>query len=237
MSVKSPTQMQLNFFRALANVLTLTRVRVRSDFISHSWVTIALGVTVTALMLIPEADNYLRFDRAAIVEEREWWRTFTAVFVHSSWDHYFWNITVLLASSLVCEQINRRAFVIYLIAVIGVTAAYKLILTAPGHISLGFSGVASGTFVLLLVLIIAEGYRTRDFWMMMVTAVIFALFSAHELGFFGSESGWEMLTGHSIDAMPGKKTKPAHILGMITGLVVGLAYLLTSAIKAKAYKS
>ena len=71
----------------------------------------------------------------------------------------------------------------------------------------------------------------------MVTAVIFALFSAHELGFFGSESGWEMLTGHSIDAMPGKKTKPAHILGMITGLVVGLAYLITSAIKAKADKS
>ena len=181
--------MQLNFFRALANVLGLTWARVRSDFLSHSWVTITLGITVTALMFVPEADNYLRFDRAAIIEEGEWWRTFTAVFVHSSWDHYLSNIIVLLASSLVCEQINRRAFVIYLIAVITITAAYKLILTAPGHISLGFSGVASGTFVLLLVLIIAEGYRTRDFWMMMVSAVIFALFSAHELGFFGSETG------------------------------------------------
>ncbi|SIT20525.1 Membrane associated serine protease, rhomboid family [Thalassolituus maritimus] len=228
--------MQLNFFRALANVLGLTWARVRSDFLSHSWVTIALGVTVTALMFVPEADNYLRFDRAAIIEDREWWRTFTAVLVHSSWDHYFWNIIVLLASSLVCEQINRRAFVIYLIAVITITAAYKLTLAAPGHISLGFSGVASGTFVLLLVLIIAEGYRTRDFWMMIVTAVILTVFSAHELGFFGSESGWEMLTGHSIDATPGKKTKPAHILGMITGLVVGLAYLLAPAIKAKADK-
>ena len=229
--------MQLNFFKALANVLTLTWARVRSDFLSHSWVTITIAVTVTALMFVPEADNYLRFDRAAIIEEGEWWRTFTAVFVHSSWDHYLWNIIVLLASSLVCEQINRRAFVIYLVVMITVTAAYKLTLAAPGHVSLGFSGVASGTFVLLLVLIIAEGYRTRDFWMMVVTAVIFTLFSAHELGFFGSESGWEMLTGHSIDATLGKKTKPAHILGMITGLVVGLAYLLASAVKAKADKS
>ena len=54
--------MQLNFFRALANVLGLTWARVRSDFLSHSWVTITLGITVTALMFVPDADNYLRFD-------------------------------------------------------------------------------------------------------------------------------------------------------------------------------
>lgn len=225
--------MQLNFFRALANVLGLTWARVCSDFLSHSWVTITLGVTVTALMFVPEADNYLRFDSVAILETGEWWRIFTAVFVHSSWDHYTWNVIVLVASSLVCEQINRRAFVIYLIAVITVSAAYKLTLAASGHVSLGFSGVASGTFVLLLMLIIAEGITTRDFWMVVVSSAILFVFSAHELGFLGSQTGWEMLTGRSIDSTPGKKTKPAHVLGMLTGFVVASGYLLTAAVIRK----
>jgi len=225
--------MQLNFFRALANVLGLTWARVRSDFLSHSWVTITLGVTVTALMFVPEADNYLRFDSVAILENGEWWRIFTAVFVHSSWDHYTWNVIVLVASGLVCEQINRRAFVIYLIAVITVTAAYKLTLAASGQVSLGFSGVASGTFVLLLMLIIAEGVTTRDFWMVVVSSAILFVFSAHELGFLGSQTGWEMLTGRSIDSTPGKKTKPAHVLGMLTGFVVASGYLLTAAVIRK----
>ena len=225
--------MQLNFFRALANVLGLTWARVRSDFLSHSWVTITLGITVTALMFVPDADNYLRFDSVAILETGEWWRIFTAVFVHSSWDHYTWNVIVLVASSLVCEQINRRAFVIYLIAVITVTAAYKLTLAVPGHVSLGFSGVASGTFVLLLMLIIAEGITTRDFWMVVVSSAILVVFSAHELGFFGDQTGWEMLTGRSIDSTPGKKTKPAHVLGMLTGFVVASGYLFTAAVIRK----
>jgi len=113
---------------------------------------------------------------------------------------------------------------------------FKLFIYDSGHVSLGFSGVASGTFVLLLVLIIGEGLRTRDVWMVAVTAAILAAFSMHELGFFGSETGWEMLTGDSIDESPGKKTKPVHILGMCTGLIVGLAYLFASTIKAKAKK-
>jgi len=225
--------MQLNFVRALANVLGLIWARVRSDFLSHSWVTITLGVTVTALMFVPEADNYLRFDSVAILETGEWWRIFTAVFVHSSWDHYTWNVIVLVASSLVCEQINRRAFVIYLIAVITVTAAYKLTLAASGQVSLGFSGVASGTFVLLLMLIIAEGITTRDFWMVVVSSAILFVFSAHELGFLGSQTGWEILTGRSIDSTPGKKTKPAHVLGILTGFVVASGYLLTAAVIRK----
>jgi membrane associated rhomboid family serine protease len=221
--------MQFNFFRALANVLALTWTRVRTGFLSHSWITIVLATVVTLLMLIPQADDYLKFDRAAIIEKGEWWRTFTAVFVHSSWDHYVWNVIVLLASSLVCEQINRRVFVIYLFAMLVANATFKLLIYGGEHSSLGFSGVASGTFVLLLMLIIAEGVTTRDFWMVVVSSAILFVFSAHELGFLGSQTGWEMLTGRSIDSTPGKKTKPAHVLGMFTGFVVASGYLLTAA--------
>jgi membrane associated rhomboid family serine protease len=228
--------MQLSFFRALVNVLTLTWGRIRSGFLSHSWLTIFLIVLVTACMFIPEGDLHLRFERDRIIEQGEWWRIVTSVFVHSSWDHYTWNVIVLGASSLVCEQISRRAFVLYLLTMLVVNGVFKLFIYDSGHVSLGFSGVASGTFVLLLVLIIGEGLRARDVWMVVVTAAILAAFSAHEIGFFGSETGWEMLTGDSIDESPGKKTKPVHILGMCTGLIVGLAYLFASAIKAKANK-
>ena len=228
--------MQLSFFRALVNVLTLTWSRIRSGFLSHSWLTIFLIVLVTACMFIPEGDLYLRFERDRIIEQGEWWRIVTSVFVHSSWDHYTWNVIVLGASSLVCEQISWRAFVLYLLTMLVVNGVFKLFIYDSGHVSLGFSGVASGTFVLLLVLIIGEGLRTRDVWMVAVTAAILAAFSMHELGFFGSETGWEMLTGDSIDESPGKKTKPVHILGMCTGLIVGLAYLFASVIKAKANK-
>ena len=228
--------MQLSFFRALVNVLTLTWSRLRSGFLSHSWLTIFLIVLVTACMFIPEGDLYLRFERDRIIEQGEWWRIVTSVFVHSSWDHYTWNVIVLGASSLVCEQISRRAFVLYLLTMLVVNGVFKLFIYDSGHVSLGFSGVASGTFVLLLVLIIGEGLKTRDVWMVAVTAAILAAFSMHELGFFGSETGWEMLTGDSIDESPGKKTKPVHILGMCTGLIVGLAYLFASVIKAKANK-
>jgi membrane associated rhomboid family serine protease len=225
--------MQFNFFRTLTNVLALTWARVHTGFLSHSWITIVLATVVTLLMLIPQADDYLKFDRAAILENGEWWRTFTAVFVHSSWDHYTWNVIVLAASSLVCEQINRRVFVIYLFAMLVANATFKLLIDGGEHSSLGFSGVASGTFVLLLILIIAEGITTRDFWMVVVSTAILVVFSAHELGFLGSQTGWEMLTGHSIDSTPGKKTKPAHVLGMLTGFVVASGYLLTAAVIRK----
>ncbi|GAA6144655.1 rhomboid family intramembrane serine protease [Thalassolituus maritimus] len=225
--------MQLNFFRALVNVLTLTWNRIRSGFLSHSWLTIFLIVLVTACMFIPEGDLYLRFERDRIIEQGEWWRIVTSVFVHSSWDHYTWNVIVLGASSLVCEQISRRAFVLYLLAMLVVNGVFKLFIYDSGHVSLGFSGVASGTFVLLLILIIAEGMTTRDFWMVVVSAAILVVFSAHELGFLGSQTGWEMLTGHSIDSTPGKKTKPAHVLGMLTGFVVASGYLLTAAVIRK----
>jgi len=225
--------MQLNFFKALANVIRLVLHRLNHGFLNGAWVTLLLVSLVTVLMFIPGAREAFYFSGTKIIDHGEWWRAITSPFVHSSWDHYLWNVIVLFASSLVCEQINRRVFVIYLLTMLVVNAVFKLLVYGDAHSSLGFSGVASGTFVLLLMLIIAEGFFTRDFWMIFVASVILAVFSAHELGFLGSQTGWEMLTGRSIDSTPGKKTKPAHLLGMFTGFVVASGYLLTAAVIRK----
>ena len=225
--------MQLNFFKALVNVIGLVWQRLNHGFLNGAWVTLGLVSLVTVLMIIPGAREQLSFSSERILGYGEWWRAFTSPFVHSSWDHYLWNVIVLFASSLVCEQINRPAFVIYLLTMLVVNAVFKLLVYGDAYSALGFSGVASGTFVLLLILIIAEGFFTRDFWMILVASVILTVFSAHELGYLGSQTGWEMLTGRSIDSVPGKKTKPAHLLGMLTGFVVASGYLLTAAVIRK----
>lgn len=228
--------MQTDFFAALLNVIRLVWLRLNHGFVSHSWVTIFLVAAVTLCMFMPDAVNAMKFDSHQILTQGEWWRVVTSPLVHSSWDHYTWNVVVLFASSLVCEQINRRAFIKYLSLMLVTNAAYKLVFLPADHISLGFSGFASGTFVLLLILIICEGMRTRDIWMIAVSGFILLLFSSHELGYFGSHTGWEMLSGRSIDGAPGKKTKPAHIVGMITGCIIGSGYLFAAAIKTKRSK-
>lgn len=222
--------MQFNFFIALKKVVLRVWDRLLHGFFQGAWVTFLLLFVVTLLMFIPGSQDTLKFSNYRILEQGEWWRVVTSPFVHKSWDHYTWNAIVLFASSLVCEQINRKAFVLYLLVMLIVNAVFKLTWYNYGHVSLGFSGVASGTFVLLLMLIIGEGFRARDFWMMLIAGAILVMFSAHELGYFGSHTGWEMATGRSIDNTSGKKTKPAHVLGMATGLVVALSVLLTAAV-------
>lgn len=218
--------MQTDFLAAAGSVLSHVWRRLTNGFIQHSWLTILLTMFVSVMMFIPDSASQFSFNYKMVTEQGEWWRLFMSPFVHASWDHYTWNVIVLIASSLVCEQINRKAFVIYFAAIILLNALFKITLYSQQQTALGFSGIASGTFVLLLLLIIGEGVRSDDFWMILITAVILCLFTGHELGFIGNSTGWEVLTGRSIDGgAPGKKVKPAHLLGMATGFVVGGVWL------------
>ena len=184
-------------------------------------------ITLSLMVLITSLENSwvnYNFQPYRVLNQSEWWRFFTAPLVHHGYDHLIYNLIVTAASSLVCERLNRRLYLLYLAIAWVVTLGAKFFIGSVFTNSGGFSNIASGSFVLLLGLFIVDGIRIRDGWFIAVAGAILAMFVAHELGVFGQQTGWQLVTGETIDGAPGKLVKPGHVIGIITGFMVVLVY-------------
>jgi len=222
--------MNTNLLIALKLAFTTVWQHLNNSFIKESWLTILLACIVTLAMFIPDRIEHLTYHNDLIFKQGEWWRIFTAPFIHFSWDHFSWNMIVMLASSIVLEHLNRSAYLVYLPLAIFTTTLYEWYI-ASYSTGAGFSNIASGNFSLLLILFTWEGIRRKDFWVTFIPLIMQFLFIAHELGFIGSQSGWEFVSGRSISGAAGKEVKPGHIVGIITGLFIGLFFGLQSSVK------
>lgn len=225
---------QLHLGKTLLKVIKATYLRVRYDLLKYSWLTFIIAALTSIFFILPNSYQWGSFQPYLIIQQHEWWRVLTAPFVHENWDHFTWNMIVLVASGLVCEQLNRRLFLLYIIACIISTSSFKLISHDMYAVSLGYSNIASGSFALLLILISYEGIKERDIWLSTIPAVMFMMFVSHELNLlWGESTGWKFLSGSNIDNATTKKIKPGHIIGIITGSIVALSYVFTTLIKKK----
>ena len=221
----------VNLFKSIKLAATTTWNTFRQAFLVNSYVTFILAILVVVCFFIPNSQQQLAFHAPLIIDEYQWWRIFTAPFAHRNIDHLTWNLITLISSSLVCEQVNRKVFVVYLVLALITTSAFKFISGIGAINSLGFSNIAAGTFALLLLLIAGQGYKVRDIWVTIVPLIMWVTYCLYELTLLSEVTGWELISGRSINETPNMQLKLGHIVGILTGTAVGIATWLIHSIK------
>ena len=114
--------------------------------------TIIFGFLASAVSLSPQLTSWLQFDRAAIMQG-ELWRILTGHFTHWSVSHLFWDMLVFLVLAGIIERFSRRQFLACFAA--GSLIISLLVFTMLPEMAYyrGLSGIDSGLFMLLLVLL------------------------------------------------------------------------------------
>lgn len=127
------------------------------------WATSAAVIAALVLYLSPAAAGSLVYDRASIADG-EWWRIFTAHWVHFSRSHLFWNLAVLIPAGIWSERIlPARTRWLYFVA--PVLIGNVLYLTEPMlQRYAGLSGVATAMLALLALGQLRVSETDRWFW-------------------------------------------------------------------------
>lgn len=211
--------MNFNFFTGLPRFLGIVWHGVKQAPWKENYVALLLSALVILLFLIPGSREALQYQRN-LVEAGEWWRLFTCSFVHSNADHFTWNFITLLSSSLVAERMGRQRFVIFLVVCMGVMAIWHSSDFNQAWIRRGFSGIASGSFALLLIRISMEGWKIKEFWIGTISLLLLVLFIAHETGSWLTTTPWEYFTGEAIGGGTGKTVKGTHLTGIAVGIII-----------------
>ncbi len=213
--------LNFNFFTGLPRFLGIVWHGVKQAPWKENYVALLLSALVIILFLIPGSREALQYQRN-LVEAGEWWRLLTGSFVHTDIDHFTWNFITLLSSSLVAERMGRKRFVSFLITCTCVMAIWHTSNFNNAWISLGFSGIASGSFALLLIRISMEGWKIKEFWIGTISLLLLVLFIAHETGSWLSTTPWEYFTGKALSGRTGKTVNGTHLTGIAVGIVIAL---------------
>lgn len=227
-------KLNFNFFTGLPRFLGIVWNSIKQAPWKENYVALLLAVLVIILFLIPGSREALQYQRN-LVNAGEWWRLFTCSFVHSNADHFTWNFITLLSSSLVAERMGRQRFVTFLIVCMGIMALWHASDFNNAWVRLGFSGIASGSFAMLLIRISMEGWKIKEFWIGSIALLLLVLFIAHETGSWLSTTPWEYFTGEALGGGTGKTVKGTHLTGILVGIIMGIMPGL-SYFKSKVFK-
>lgn len=184
--------------------LTLTNLLVIANVIAYGWEAIVPGSL---------AHGYLR--PKDVVEYGEWWRIFTAAFLHANIAHIGLNMLALFSVGSEVEKIfgKVRFALLYVLAIVG--SGLAIVYFSSHKIpTLGASGAIYGLFGALVAVGLRLGPRGRPMIMNVVPVV------ALNLAFTFSIPGisWQ-----------------AHLGGLITGFIVGLVLFMGGAVRRRAY--
>lgn len=140
-----------------------------------------------------------------IFRSGEWWRFFSAAFLHGSWLHIAFNMYVLFIFGPVLERVlgHLRFTVLYVVAALGGSIASYAV-SDPDVTSVGASGAIFG----LMGAAIVAGRRLR--WD--VTQVLVLLAINVVIGFFSPGVDWR-----------------AHFGGLVVGALVAAVFVWTPA--------
>jgi len=169
---------------------------------------IAVNLIVYVLTILPGVgENVLNygFQSNSLIRSGEWWRVFTAMFLHAGFSHVFFNMFSLYLFGPELERIagKVRFTTIYLLSgIIGNMATYLLYDSSYG--SLGASGAVFGIFGAFGALV----YYTRR-TMPMLRKLILPIIVISVIMTF----------------LQPNVNVYAHLGGLVTGFLLGLVYL------------
>ena len=122
----------------------------------------ATGDTESTMFLLEHGAMYL----PSVIEQGEWYRVITHIFMHSGIEHLLCNMIMLVALGKYMEAVYGRInFIItYFLCGLGATfiSALPQMLVEDYHVSVGASGAIMGLFGAYLVMLFKEG-RVRGY--------------------------------------------------------------------------
>lgn len=183
------------------------KTRSRIPFLSISLAALSFFV-----FQFNDLTELFQYDRLAI-GHGELWRCMTAHFTHWSYDHFFWCATTFVVLAIVCEQLNRKAFITSILASSLTIPLANWFIETDMFFYRGLSGICSSLFMVAAILIIQKALAARHRKAIILPTIGIILFFAKIV--------YEFFTGqtifvHSNDifyAVP-----LAHLVGGITGL-------------------
>lgn len=143
----------------------------RVPWLSLGWLFIATVLTAwsraspTGII----ADRFVDFgakSTAAMSESGEWWRLYTANFLHVGWLHLLFNGCIIVGFGGVLENVYRRTDALLVFTSVGLGTTFASTLTPNDGLSLGGSGIAIGclscaaTFALRHYFLLRQRHRT-----------------------------------------------------------------------------
>lgn len=150
----------------------------------------------------------------SVLQQKEYYRLLTSMFLHADLSHIFNNMFVLaFLGDMLEKEVGHVSFgIIYLASGIGgnVVSLGKKMLTSSNVASLGASGAIFGLDGLLLALVLVSRGRMRKVTLRRTLLMI----------------GLSVYSGYT----SGNTDNAAHIGGLVTGFVVGMIYVLISAL-------
>ncbi len=172
-------------------------------------VNIAAAIVVTGWAAAPTPSALIRAGALfrPAVQAGEWWRAFTAMFLHGDWVHLGLNMYVLYLLGRFAEEVlgPLRFFVIYIVGGLAGWVASTLALQQAG-LSIGASGAIMGLLGAIIVLLIVrrgtwpEAWRRTLLWTMLVVG------------------GLQIYAGYQLPVMD----NAAHMGGLVGGAIAAL---------------
>lgn len=134
----------------------------------------AVTLTCASVALIayvwPDFSESLVYERSAILEG-DVWRLVTAVFVHFSLSHMFWDMLVFAAAGLTVEASGYRGFT-FVCGFAAIVPGIYLLLTSPEITRYGgLSGLATGAVAYLCLCEMGGAGRGRIPWLVILALV------------------------------------------------------------------
>jgi rhomboid protease GluP len=142
-----------------------------------------------------------------VLERGEWWRLFSAVFLHASFVHIIFNAIALVFAGYVLEPVLGRVWFAAVFAVSGIAGGLLSVwLNADGVVSVGASGAIMGLFAAALLLSLRYEWESETSRNLQSGAV-------------------RVLIPSLIPSFSGKVDIVAHFGGAVAGGALGLALL------------
>lgn len=169
------------------------------------WLTLGLTLIMGVLYLSGQTlFDSLLFDKT-LIAQGEYWRLFTAHFVHCNFQHLLWDLLAFLIIGSVIELNNNRHFIpCLIISCLGVSAWMFFVETSFSSYC-GLSGALNGMLVLAAIMQYRRTGEKMCLGVLLATIakIIFEL-STHETIF----------TDLSVRAVPG-----SHAAGYLAGII------------------
>lgn len=143
----------------------------------------------------------------------------TAIFVHTSGRHLFINISMICIGALIAHQYIETKYILSIIfgSAILSMIGYALVGTITNYSGVA-AGISGGSFAILANSIVARARTNREIILYTTAPVLFIVFET--IRFIGFES--------TIFVSNSPMTNIAHIIGILSGYVLIIVYILYS---------
>ena len=177
--------------------------------------TILLGVLVSTVIFSPQMTFWLQFDRSAILHGQIW-RLFTCHLTHWSVSHLFWDMLMFLVLAGIIEWFSRRQFLTCFVAGCFIVSLIVITILPGMTYYRGLSGIDSGLFMLLLVLLYRRNAAAHNL-LHKIPYIMLGLLFVGKLAF-------ELSTAQSVFVQSSDLFVPvplAHLGGAFVGWTIG----------------